>query len=93
MKEYLFLTREKINSRLDLSRKESERGQERFIYCPECHMKLLKAYSYDHVVISVKCRNCGFNEPIDIAYFRTMKKKKEPCFEEFMARYRETGIR
>ena len=93
MKEYLFLTRDKIDSRLDLSRKESERGEERYINCPQCHKKLLKAYSYDHVLISIKCKNCGFDKPIDIAYFRTMKKKKEPGFEEFMARYKETGVR
>lgn len=58
--------------RLYISRKNAEKDEGRIIKCPNCGSILLYAYSLCGVV-SVKCKKCGFNEPIDLALFRTRK--------------------
>lgn len=46
----------------------------RSVKCPSCHFPLLDVYGQGHYFIRVKCRKCKFNEVIDTAYFRTVKR-------------------
>ena len=85
----IYLSSEEKDRRLMLSKKQAEEGEFRKIYCPECHQYLVGVYSRSREVISVKCSRCGFSEPIIIGMFRTVRKRHEETFEEFMARFPE----
>ena len=55
-------------------------AQLREIRCPHCGFYLLDVYGRDHYYIRVKCRKCKFDELIDTALFRTMKRRGRRWF-------------
>ena len=65
-----------LQYRLEQSRKATEGKALRTIRCPGCGFYLLDVENYDHYIVRVKCRKCKFNDVIDTAFFRTMKKKQ-----------------
>lgn len=65
-----------LQSRLEQSRKATEGKELRTIRCPGCGFYLLDVENYEHYIVRVKCRKCKFNDVIDTAFFRTMKKKQ-----------------
>lgn len=64
-----------IVSKLEVSRRQAERLVKREIKCPNCGFHLLEVYGTDHHITRVKCQKCKFNELIDTAMFRTIKKR------------------
>ena len=48
----------------------------RTIKCPNCGFYLLDVSGYDHYFVRVKCRKCKFDETIDTALFRTIKRRQ-----------------
>lgn len=68
------LTAETVR-KLEYSRLQAEKLIRREIKCPNCGYYLLEEYGTDHHVTRVKCRKCKFNEIIDTAMFRTLKKQ------------------
>lgn len=50
--------------------------KERVVACPVCKHQIERVCGRDHCVAHVLCRECGFNEFIDYALFRTMKFKQ-----------------
>ncbi len=65
-----------LQYRLEQSRKATEGKALRTIRCPGCGFYLLDVEDYEHYIVRVKCRKCKFNDVIDTAFFRTMKKKQ-----------------
>ena len=41
-----------------------------------CGYRLIDVYGYDHYLVHVKCQRCKFNDVVDTALFRTMRKNK-----------------
>lgn len=66
--------------KLEMSRKGVEVEQLRAIRCPHCGFYLLDVYGHDHYYVRVKCRKCKFDELIDTALFRTMKRRGRRWF-------------
>lgn len=62
-------------AKLDYSRRQAEKLVRREIKCPNCGFHLLEVYGTDHHITRVKCQKCKFNELIDTAMFRTIKKR------------------
>ena len=62
-----------LEAKLAMSREGMKAKRLRTIRCPNCGFYLLEVVGHDHYYISVKCRKCKFNEPIDTALFRTIK--------------------
>ena len=64
-----------LQQKLAASRAGAQNFQLRTIRCPCCGFYLLDVYGRDHYFIRVKCRKCKFDETIDTALFRTMKRR------------------
>lgn len=70
------LSPEELEQRLNASQAGTEGRPLRSIKCPVCGHYLLDVYGHDHSYVRVKCRKCKFDEVIDTALFRTMKKQQ-----------------
>ena len=68
-----------LQQKLEASRAGAEGEPLRTIRCPSCGFYLLDVYGHDHYYIRVKCRKCKFDETIDTALFRTMKRHRRYC--------------
>lgn len=66
--------------KLEMSREGVDVAQLREIRCPHCGFYLLDVYGRNHYYIRVKCRKCKFDELIDTALFRTMKRRGRRWF-------------
>ena len=65
-----------IQNKLDQSKLLAQHLELRNIRCPVCGFRLLDVYGYNHYLVRVKCRKCKFDEVIDTAFFRTIRKNK-----------------
>lgn len=65
-----------MQRKLEITRETLPGEQIRTIRCPNCGFYLLDVYGRDHCFVRVKCRKCKFNETIDTALFRTVKRRK-----------------
>ena len=65
-----------LKQKLAKSRSAVQHRQPRTIRCPSCGFYLLDIYGREHCYIRVKCRKCKFDETIDTALFRTMKRHR-----------------
>ena len=61
--------------KLERSMRLAEKERLRTIRCPVCGFYLLDVYGKDHYLVRIKCQKCKFDETIDTALFRTMKKR------------------
>ena len=68
-----------LQQKLEASRAGAEGEPLRTIRCPSCGFYLLDVYGHDHYYIRVKCRKCKFDDTIDTALFRTMKRHRRYC--------------
>lgn len=68
-----------LQQKLEASRAGAVGEPLRTIRCPSCGFYLLDVYGHDHYYIRVKCRKCKFDETIDTALFRTMKRHRRYC--------------
>ena len=68
-----------LQQKLEASRAGAAGEPLRTIRCPSCGFYLLDVYGHDHYYIRVKCRKCKFDETIDTALFRTMKRHRRYC--------------
>ncbi len=81
-----------LQKKLDQSRELAEQQTARSIRCPSCGFYLLDVYGQGHYLISVKCRKCKFDETIDTALFRTMRRKnRQYLFKRRKRRMRTYG--
>ena len=65
-----------LKQKLAKSRAGAQNRQLRTIRCPNCGFYLLDIYGREHCYIRVKCRKCKFDDTIDTALFRTVKRKE-----------------
>ena len=68
-----------LQQKLEASKAGAAGEPLRTIRCPSCGFYLLDVYGHDHYYIRVKCRKCKFDETIDTALFRTMKRHRRYC--------------
>ena len=61
--------------KLVVSRKEAQSRTKRTIRCPRCHKILMETYLHDHELVIVKCSDCRFREPMDMAFFRRIRAR------------------
>ena len=61
----------------------------REVRCPKCGFYLLNVFGYDHYIVRVKCRKCKFNDVIDTALFRTLKRRDYRRYRPLRRRYTE----
>ena len=64
-----------MQRKLAITRATLPKEQIRTVRCPICGFYLLDVYGRDHCFVRVKCRKCKFDETIDTALFRTMKRR------------------
>lgn len=60
--------------KLEISRRQAEQLVKREIKCPICGFYLLDVYGTEHNITRAKCKKCKFDEPIETAMFRTLKR-------------------
>ena len=65
-----------IRDKLVQSKLHAEHLEVRSVRCPVCGYRLIDVYGYDHYLVHVKCQRCKFNDVVDTALFRTMRKNK-----------------
>lgn len=73
-----------VARRLRQSKEHADSMKKRAIACPICGLHLVDAYGHEGI-ISAKCKKCKFDDPLDLALFRTMQKKKSPHFKSSRA--------
>ncbi len=71
--------------KLVISRQETQACTKRRIRCPRCHKILMETYLHDHELVIVKCSDCRFREPMDMAFFRRIRARSEKSAEEGVA--------
>ena len=56
------------------SREEGKSLKGRTLKCPICGFRLEEVYEIASGYVHVKCRKCKLEEPLNLAYFRRIKK-------------------
>lgn len=56
------------------SREEVKSLKGRTLKCPICGFRLEEVYEIASGYVQVKCRKCKLEEPLNLAYFRRIKK-------------------
>ena len=56
------------------SREEVKSLKARTLKCPICGFRLEEVYEIASGYVHVKCRKCKLEEPLNLAYFRRIKK-------------------
>ncbi len=57
------------------SREEVKKLKSRTLRCPVCGFRLEEIYELTSGYVQVKCRKCKLEEPLNLAYFRRIKKR------------------
>ena len=55
---------------------DEESSKLRPVRCPNCGFRLMDVVGYDHMIIKTKCSRCKFEEAIDVALYRRIKRYK-----------------
>ena len=66
---------EEVLQKLRLSCIEYENREKKVLNCPICGFRILGASADRQGLIEVKCRKCKFEGPINLAYFRTQRRR------------------
>jgi len=56
------------------SQKDAEGLEKRSIRCPVCGYLYTTLYNYNNPIIDFRCRKCKLQTPLNLAYFRRMRK-------------------
>lgn len=72
----------RIRKKLMMSLDYAKGKQERVVRCPICGHQIERVCGVDHCVAHVLCRACGFNEYIDYALFKRVRKLKGEVYNE-----------
>lgn len=59
--------------KLALSKKEVEGLEKHVIRCPICAFRMIGIYGEKKGITELKCQKCGYEGPINLAYFRRSK--------------------
>ena len=64
-----------VAEKIRKSREEVKKLKSRALRCPVCVCRLEEIYEISSGYVQVKCRKCKLEEPLNLAYFRRIKKK------------------
>lgn len=63
-----------VAEKIRKSREEVKKLKSRALRCPVCGFRLEEIYEISSGYVQVKCRKCKLEEPLNLAYFRRIKK-------------------
>ena len=63
-----------IAEKIRKSREEVKKLKSRTLRCPVCCFRLEEIYELTSGYVQVKCRKCKLEEPLNLAYFRRLKR-------------------
>ena len=64
-----------VAEKIRKSREEATKLKSRELKCPVCGFRIEEIYGITSGIVHVKCRKCKLEEPLNLAYFRKIKKK------------------
>lgn len=64
-----------VAEKIRKSREEVKKLKSRTLQCPVCGFRLEEIYELTSGYVQVKCRKCKLEEPLNLAYFRKIKKR------------------
>ena len=59
-------------------REEVKKLKGRDLKCPVCGFRIEGIYGITSGIVQVKCRKCKLEEPLNLAYFRRIKRGRKP---------------
>ena len=63
-----------VAEKIRKSREEIKKLKGRALKCPVCGFRLEEIYAISSGYVQVKCRKCKLEEPLNLAYFRRIKR-------------------
>ena len=66
-----------VAEKIRKSREEVKKLKGRALKCPVCGFRIEEIYGIAMGIVHVKCRKCKLEEPLHLAYFRRIYRKKE----------------
>ena len=63
-----------VAEKIRKSREEVKQLKGRELKCPICGFRIEEIYGITSGIVHVKCRKCKLEEPLNLAYFRRIKK-------------------
>ena len=63
-----------VAEKIRKSREEVKKLKSRTLRCPVCGFRLEEIYELTSGYVPVKCRKCKLEEPLNLAYFRRLKR-------------------
>ena len=63
-----------VAEKIRKSREEVKKLKSRTLRCPVCGFRLEEIYELTSGYVQVKCRTCKLEEPLNLAYFRRLKR-------------------
>ncbi len=66
---------EETRNKILQSQKDAEGLDKRAIRCPVCGYLYTTLYSLNNPIIDFRCRKCKLQTPLNLAYFRRVKKR------------------
>lgn len=68
-----------VADKIRRSREEVKQLNGRELKCPVCGFRIEGIYGITSGILQVKCRKCKLEEPLNLAYFRRMKRRQLPA--------------
>ena len=65
-----------VAEKIRRSREEVKQLNGRELKCPVCGFRIEGIYGITSGILQVKCRKCKLEEPLNLAYFRRMKRRQ-----------------
>ena len=66
-----------VAEKIRKSREEVKKLKGRELKCPVCGFRIEGIYGITSGIVQVKCRKCKLEEPLNLAYFRRIKKRQK----------------
>ena len=63
-----------VAEKIRKSREEVKKLEGRELKCPICGFRIEGIYGITSGIVQVKCRKCKLEEPLNLAYFRRIKR-------------------
>ena len=65
---------EDVANKILKSREDAKQLKGRELKCPVCGFRIEEIYGITSGIVQVKCRKCKLEEPLNLAYFRRIKR-------------------
>ena len=65
-----------VAEKIRKSREEVKKLEGRELKCPICGFRIEGIYGITSGIVQVKCRKCKLEEPLNLAYFRIIKRER-----------------